>query len=255
MDYLSKMNKHEKDDNIDLDEKTHTYNVKGDTKFTSVTKWVHSHFKPFDADKVIDNIMKGKNWENSQYYGKTKPEIKKLWKNNGIEAAKEGTKLHYDIECYYNKVKVNKHSENTSIEYKHFMNFVQDNSHLKPWRTEMKVYCQDLKLAGSIDMIFENDDGTLMIYDWKRCKEIKTTAFYNQTSTTECINHIPDCNFWQYSLQLNTYKGIIERDYGKVVSGMALVCFYPEMENYKVFKVPNLENEINELFALRKTQL
>ena len=42
---------------------------------------------------------------------------------------------------------------------------------------------------------------------------------------------------------------------GKVVSGMALVCFYPEMENYKVFKVPNLENEINELFALRKTQL
>ena len=30
----------------------------------------------------------------------------------------------------------------------------------------------------------------------------------------QCINHLPDTNFWHYSLQLNTYKAILEDKYG-----------------------------------------
>ena len=94
---------------------------------------------------------------------------------------------------------------------------------LTPYRTEMMVWDKELRLAGSIDMIFENPDGTLQVYDWKRCKNIKKDNRW-QSSTTECISHLPDTNFWHYSLQLNTYKYMLEKNYGKKVTDMYLVC-------------------------------
>jgi|NorSeaMetagenome_1021524.scaffolds.fasta_scaffold00331_3 hypothetical protein len=257
MDYLEKKNPHKLDKDITLNERTHVYNVNGNTKFTSVTKWVHSHFEDFNADKVIDNMMNSSKWEQNKYYGKTREQIKREWKNNGIESAKQGTKLHYDIECYYNKVKENKHKKNNSIEYNYFLDFAENNKHLIPWRTEMKVYHDELKLAGSIDMIFEKDDGSgsLMIYDWKRCKDISKTSFGDKCSKTECIEHIPDSNFWHYTLQLNTYKKILEEKYDKNVSDLALICLHPNKKSYEVVKVPILENEITNLFNLRKDNI
>ena len=44
---------------------------------------------------------------------------------------------------------------------------------MKPYRTEMMVFDEHVKIAGSIDMLFENKDKTLSIYDWKRSKKIK----------------------------------------------------------------------------------
>lgn len=255
MNYLANLNKHELDANISLNEKTHIYNINGDTKFTSVTKWIHSHFEPFIPDKVIDNMMNSPKWPQNKYFGKTKDEIKQLWKHNGLNAAKEGTKLHYDIECYYNNEKVNKHTQNNSIEYKYFIEFAKEFAHLKPWRTEMKVYSPELRLAGSIDMIFENDDGSLMIYDWKRCKDISKSAFGNKSARTSCIEHIPDSNFWHYSIQLNTYKAILEKHYNKSVSDMVLVCLHPDKKTFEIFQVPDLNKEIYELFNLRKSQI
>ena len=37
------------------------------------------------------------------------------------------------------------------------------------------IWDKELKFAGSIDMVYENPDGSLMIYDWKRSKAIKKT--------------------------------------------------------------------------------
>lgn len=253
--YLENLHKHKLDNDISLNEKTHTYNVKGNTKYTSVTTWVHSHFERFNADKVIDNMMLSEKWPNNKYYGKTKDEIKKLWKDSGIEAAKQGTKLHYDIECFYNQEKLNKHSDNLSIEYKYFKNFTNDNNSLVPWRTEMKVYNESLQLAGSIDMIFINPDNTYTIYDWKRCKDITKTSFGNKCSKTKCINHLPDSNFWHYSLQLNVYKKMLELGYDMKISEMYLVCLHPEKKNYEKIKVPDLPEEINNLFNLREKQI
>jgi len=101
-------------------------------------------------------------------------------------------------------------------------------------------------------MVYENDDGTLMIYDWKRSKGIDKTNGWNKTATTECISHLPDSNFWHYALQLNTYKTIIERNYGKRVSHLFLVRLHPDnfKQTYEVIKVPVLEDEMTELFNL-----
>ena len=207
-DYLAKKNAHPRDKFISFDEGPHIYTVHGDSSFTSVTTWNHSHFEHFDSDGIIDKILtnKRRNDPTYKYYGKTKEQIKADWDKNRDEAAAAGTKMHYDIECYYNEMDV----KNDSVEYSWFLRFVKDFPELKPYRTEWCVYYEELKLSGSIDMIFENPDGSLQIYDWKRCKEISYDNNYGKAAITPCISHLPDTNYWHYSLQLNVYKNILE---------------------------------------------
>ena len=78
---------------------------------------------------------------------------------------------------------------------------------------------------------------------------------YETYSTTSCISHLPDTNFWHYALQLNMYKTILERNYGKKISKMCLVSLHPDQKNYKLFDVPELDYEIDELISVRKKQL
>jgi hypothetical protein len=257
MDFLAQENKHERDLAITFEAGPHLYTIKGSEgkKFTSVTTWNHSHFAVFDADAIITNMMKGKSWSKSKYFGKTREEIKAGWDQGRDEAAGAGTNMHYQIECYYNTGVHSEASASESIEYGYFKNFLKACPGLKPYRTEWMIYDEELCLAGSIDMVYENTDGTLMIYDWKRAKDIVKASAFMKYAMTECISHIPDTNFWHYALQLNTYKAIVEKNYGKMVTKLALVCLHPSKRNFEVISVPVLGKEISALFSLRLESL
>jgi ATP-dependent exoDNAse (exonuclease V) beta subunit len=142
---------------------------------------------------------------------------------------------------------------NTSVEWSYFLKFVEETPHLRPYRTEWCVYNEDLKLSGSIDMIYENPDGSLSIYDWKRSKEISPVNKFNKYAITNCIAHLPDSNFWHYALQLNTYKALIEAKYGMKVKELFLVRLHPNAEDktYDLIKLPIMRSEIADLFAIR----
>ncbi len=271
--YLSNKNNHLNDDNTSLNEETHIYNIKGETDYISMTTFIHGLFEKFDEDKIIDNMMSSKNWTNNKYYGKTKIEIKKLWENNRTLAANSGTNMHYNIECFYNISNLDdicnlddiSNVDNIydilniddSIEFQYFLNFYNDHKDtLEPYRTEWIVYDSSAKIAGSIDMVFKNknqDMEELIIYDWKRCREIKKTSGFNTWSTSRFIDYIPDTNYWHYSLQLNGYKYILNNKYGKRVTDLYIVCLHPENKNsnYIKFKLPDLQDEIDKLFKER----
>lgn len=264
--YLAEKHPHPRDELIAFDEGPHIYTITlfdsdtgdalYDSSFTSVTKWNHSHFPHFDADAIIAKMMSGRNWERSKYYGMTADEIKAMWDANRDEAAAAGTKMHYDIECFYNKCP----NMNDSIEYGWFLDFEKARldpisgfgKDLKPYRTEWMVFHEELRLSGSIDMIYEAPDGTLQIYDWKRCKQIKKTNRWD-SATRKCIDHLPDTNYWHYALQLNTYKAILEQKYGKTVTDLFLVCLHPDNPKgtFERIRVPILKDEMKDLFEDR----
>jgi hypothetical protein len=253
---LKSRNVHPRDEFITFEEGPHIYTVHGKQGYTSVTTWNHHHFPVFDSLKIIENILKNKKHDtdpNYKYYKMTQKEIQDSWDKNRDEAAGAGTKMHYDIECYYNGV----FNENNSIEFQYFKKFVSDFPNLKPYRTEWMVYYEELKISGSIDMIFENPDGTLEIYDWKRAKEITFDTNFGKYAITECISHLPDTNFHHYSLQLNMYKMILEHKYGKKVTGLYLVCLHPDnpYKTYDRIEVPFLEKEMTDLLELRKREI
>jgi ATP-dependent exoDNAse (exonuclease V) beta subunit len=252
--YLANLYPHERDARIQFDEGPHIYTIDGSSNgYVSVTTFNHANFEQFDADAIIKGMMSSKRWPQSKYYGQTVDEIKAGWDKNRDEAAEAGTKMHYDIECYYNNMDI----VNDSVEYEYFQRFLADFPDLKPYRTEWTVFHEELKLAGSIDMVFEKPDGTLLIYDWKRCREIVKTNSFGKWGKKECIEHLPDTNYWHYCLQLNTYKAILEEKYGKVVEDLYLICLHPENKNknYQRIKVVNLQSEVKELFELRRQEI
>ena len=274
---LSLRNAHPRDKNIRFFEEGHKYEIIDEpgTKYTSVTTWNHSLFPEFNADAIIENMMKSKGWkEGHRYWGLTAEQIKSQWDTNRDAVAGAGTDLHFEIECFNNNKRfkipytnkelydmyMSKNGEKLhlkSLEWQYFINFVKDHPHLKPYRTEWLVYNEDIKISGSIDMVYENDDGTLSIYDWKRAKNITRINNYNKFALPPQICHIPDSNFWHYALQLNTYKSILEAKYGKIVKNLFLVRLHPEAEerNYELILLPNLSVELKDLLVERKAKI
>ena len=123
----------------------------------------------------------------------------------------------------------------------------------EPYRTEWLVFKEDIKLAGSIDMLYMKPDGTIAIYDWKRAKEIKfENSFQNMVAP---LDHLPDTNYWHYSLQLNIYRRILEELYDITVSELALVVLHPNNRQYKVIELNRMDDEVSAMFAHRAEQL
>jgi len=295
-DILSTLHSHDRDKNIKFQESGHLYTITTDplSKYISVTSWNHTHFQKFDADDIIKKMMRGKSWkEGHKYWGLTSSQIKDIWNKNRDDASGAGTTIHYEIECFMNNPTLKKdytHKElyddyilksvkvciDTNIdigidididkkqpirihqtkEWSYFLEFIKEFPELKPYRTEWMIYDEELKLAGSIDMVYENPDGTLCIYDWKRSANITKINTWNKFALPYCISQLPDSNFWHYALQLNVYKAILERKYEKKVTKLRLVKLHPnnEEQTYEILDVPILEKEISQLFEERKNQ-
>ena len=273
---------HKRDENILFIEEGHKYIIHDKLKpsslykYTSVTTWIHKLFEKFDADLIIEKMMKGKGWKGGhKYWGLSPYEIKEIWSKNSTSVSGEGTLLHYEIECFMNNNNIKcggdyggcythqtlidyylSNNKETKIkkEWEYFIQFVKDYSQLKPYRTEWIVYHEDLQLAGSIDMVYENDDGTLSIYDWKRSKNITRINNFNKFSILPQICHLPDSNFWHYTLQLNMYKKILEDKYSKIVKDLFLVQIHPINKSYEIIPLPILTGEINDIcIEIRRT--
>ena len=251
---LAVKNRHERDNLIHFDEPTHVYTVKGSSKgIVSITQFHHCFFPHFNPDATIEKMMKSKKWPESPYYGKTAAEIKAIWNQSGKEASEAGTAMHLGIEMVMNGAEAEVVPEvKETKEWEYFWNYWKEDSKIwEPWRTEWEVWDEDLKLAGSIDMVYRNKiDGTFAIYDWKRAKEMKMSNDFETGYGP--ASHLPNCNYWQYTLQLNMYRYSLEKHYGLKISEMALVVLHPNNNNYKRFKLNRLEDEVEEMMECRR---
>ena len=253
IDSLQRENPHDRDDRVLFEESSHTYTIDGDADYTSVTTLIHTHFAAFDADSVIAKMRKSWKWgPNHKYFGMTDDEIKQAWDDNRDAAAAAGTAMHFKIECFYNGHDVS----DDSVEFTYFRNFVSESPELAPYRTEWKIFHEELRIAGSVDMLFQKADGSFAIYDWKRSREISRNGF-NKFATTSCIKHLPDSNHWHYCLQLNIYKAILEAKYGIKVSEMKIVCLHPNNKNgnYQCIEMADLSDEVASLFRMRSLEV
>jgi hypothetical protein len=275
---LTQINRHPRDKHISFDEPTHKYYVNGSCQGNiSCTGFVHEFFGHFDAKKIITKMRKGANWINSKYYGKTDEEIMKEWSDNGKEASSAGTAMHFAIEQFMHGAmdEINPAVMNTP-EWRYFMKFWKDcGDDLEPYRSEWEVFTDRLdlpasqhkevftdaldspvserkiKLCGSIDMVYRRkSDGKFVIYDWKRSKEIKSDNPFG--SGLAPLDHLPDTNYWHYTLQLNVYKWILEQYYGLEVADLYLVILHPDQPSYRRMRLNILTDEVEDMIECRR---
>ena len=96
---------------------------------------------------------------------------------------------------------------------------------LRPYRTEFSMFHCGLLVAGQADAIFVDDSQTMTIINWKRTPKLSRDHAFRALKPP--FEHLPDCNYWTYALQLNIYRFILETEYSMRVKAMYLAQVRP----------------------------
>ena len=229
---LQTLNPHPRDKRLNFIAVGHLYLIDGTRSLGSVTGLVKQFAHQFDPDVAIQNMMNSRRWPRPEYSHPdgvplSPTEIKLKWSSGGQEAANRGTWMHFTCELWLNRCP----TPMCSTEMELFMKFVQSLGGLRAYRTEWEIFGAQEWLAGSIDFVAESVvDGSLVVVDWKRTKQLRhkfATRFGEQMLPP--LTHIANCCGQLYRLQLNCYKYLLEKYYGRRVSSMLIVGLHRDV--------------------------
>lgn len=200
----------------------------------TVTGLVKTFFHEFDSEKIALAVVQKQSTPSS-----TKIECERDAKKvvrEWDEARRLGTQMHEDIENFYKNGALK-----TTREFRLFLQFHQRVEQLGyvPLASEKKIYDSELHLAGVIDMLYIHKDNLrirpskVWLIDWKRSKEIKTTGFEGRCGFPP-LDCLQDCNMEHYTMQMNTYKYMLERNDQYRVAMMSVVVLHPEQQVYSI---------------------
>lgn len=246
---------YDRDKDLFFDPDTHVYTLaNNDRPLTSVTAFISSFFEVYDP---YFWLHQDNNLSPQELLLKKSEQDHK-----GFVARNLGTFMHTQIENFFlgkevtNEMKLEdehgvKHSYSIRQELNYFQDFVQEYMP-SPYRTEWMIYDEDLWLAGTLDMLVEEPDGTFTIYDWKRSRRMGRefgSAFYPndrnfRQSGQGILSHLADTPFVHASLQQNLYKHILKNKYGIEVKKMYLVILSPTFSRFHKIAVPEMSEEI-----------
>lgn len=222
------------------------YDGEGEKMRHRVTTLVESSFPAFDA-KTAAARCAGKR----KYRGMTPQEVEQLWKNKGSEASSRGTALHAAIERALlgeslEHARSGVHSEREWSQVLDF--FSRLSPRLRTFRTEWAICDPQHSVAGTVDYVSQNEDGSLDLYDWKRSDKVDPGAFsWGQVGTRPQTVSLPDTKYSKYSLQLSFYAAILEKNYGARVRSCWIVQFHPDIRGYRLHKALDLRREALEI--------
>lgn len=194
-----------------------------DIKWVSVTSLISTFKKPFDSKSVAARITKSKK---SKWYGIPPEKILELWQAESDRAITLGTYYHNQREadlCSLSSI------EREGIPIPVYTPIEEGSVKKAPEQKltdgiypEHMVYLKSAGICGQSDLV-EVVNGKVNIIDYKTNKEIKTESFKNWEGISEKlsypVDHLDDCNYNHYALQLSIYMYIILKHNPKLKPG------------------------------------
>lgn len=231
----------------------HKYFI-GEQELVSGTTFIGTLKDKFDADFMAGKVAKKR--------GVDKETILAEWDYKRDFSSIKGTMVHNFAENYWgNKVfpyneqlVIDKFGEDVIRErydecVKMFKEFYNEASKsLVPIAMELVIGDSELGIGGMVDGLFWNDKmGELQIWDYKTNKQIRTTSEYRKRFKVP-INWIEECEYESYSLQLNLYKYIIEKNTNLKIGKLYLVWIQEENEKFEVIQCKDYMDVIDLIF-------
>jgi len=215
-------------DIITFEPKAHQYFNQNGEEYISVTTLLGREF-PFDTKRVANKVRK---IPSSKYHGMSEERILRLWE----DSSEHGNVVHEAVEEYIKEdIIPSDPSLVPLIDQFKKLNFDGD------LLSEVLVWDEDYRLAGTAD-ILEIFDDHIYLFD------IKTS------------NRITDNKLMKFSLQLELYRRMIEKRFGKEARLGAILYF----EDYvvkrsktklKVISPLHLSDVVDEILEKRKREI
>lgn len=244
-------------------------------------KWALKQGHEYIAKSMADKYAHKQNFypmEGDPYgrpdYSKPKPieeciteeEVKRDWKYKNNHATFEGSTLHDFIENYMSNrifpypekspegLQFSEIEETFEVMKQYALNFYNDSvatGKLIPVRSELVVGDSELNLTGMIDQLFWNvKHQCLQIWDWKTNTKLNMKNDFGN-KLDHILYMLDDCEYEIYSLQLNIYKKIVERNTNLKLGDSYLVWFNEENPNYEIIKCNDYGNIVDEMFKFK----
>ena len=211
-------------------------------KYVSGTTFISSFFPQFDPYGTIAESCARKR-------GITKAEIQAEWAEKAKKSCIYGTKIHETCEDVLKGSKTLRNKPLDDREKATMRNAIRMCENLlkrgTPEGIEKIVFDETLGIAGTIDLLMRSKkDGMLWILDHKSNSSIDVENRYNAFAKPP-ISHVPDTNFWHYSLQLNLYEYLMKRA-GYVSSGEKIgkAILHITENGVKTYRLKDMQREI-----------
>ena len=241
-------------------EKTHTYLIDGHLAGTLSVTGLIKRFKPvFDVEGASLRVAKRR--------GVSQDIVKQEWTLKNKFSTTLGSILHKYIENFYANKKIaiehalvsehlqtdqkQKLIERLPILVRHFQQFQLFYSHLLCAKTELVVGDLDeTRICGMVDLLSYNSlTDSFEIIDFKTNKNINISSKYNSILKAP-FEDMPDCELTHYTIQLNSYKYIIEKYTNIKITGLKIVWLNADNDTFKVFELRDIQEKIKEAFGL-----
>lgn len=227
---------------VQLEPVSHTYkNAKG-KEYLSVSKLLG---------------MLSEKFENTPAYARASEETRAEWKAKGTKAANHGTAIHNALELYSQTgqiLKENAHMEpvikSITAEYKEY--------HLT--YDEVCLYNDSYRIAGTTDklcMTSSRKDCDVDIADFKtNLKGVITMHSDYKKRLFHPVDHLQDCNYTKYCLQLSLYAYFFEELTGRRVRKM-FIHYIPPTDMMSHYRIPviYMKNDVRLILEAYKDQI
>jgi len=214
---------------IQFNPQGHSYTtIDSDKKWISVTTLLGKYKESFDAKKISEKAVKNKE---SKWFGMDPKVVRDIWTKEGDRGSELGDWYHDQrekdllacktIERYGKKLPII-HSINNGDGKK----IASSQKLIDGIYPEHLVYLQSIGLIGQIDLL-EIADGYIYISDYKTNKEIKMKSWVNWEGISKKmyspIQHLDDCHYIHYAIQLSLYAYMVLRHNPKLQIGRLFI--------------------------------
>lgn len=204
-----------------------------------------SQFKiPFDSERISKYVAKKQ--------GRTQQEVLDEWKATAKEGTDLGSSMHEWIEEFYKGSDPGMPSDNEKLMQRitSFKKLYESRLHkIIPVKQEFKVFSRKWGIAGTLDGLF-GMNSLFYVGDWKSNKKFTddTTSDGKRQKLLPPFDDLWDNSLSGYSLQVSTYRLILEEEAGFETAGGFLVWIGPkEAKMYKAYDLRDrLRSYLNE---------
>jgi len=237
----------------------HKYYVDGN-QLISVTTIIHKYHEDFDSDYWSEY--------KSNEFGIPRFEVLRAWDFINKKGTIKGSAIHdYAENLFQNKVfKYPKQLildefgfdpvlKEYEINKKHVDKFYNDvRGKLIPLKTEFVLYDKETHIGGMLDILFYNvRTKEIQIWDWKTNKKFSKENKGHFMKGR--LGLLEECDLEIYSLQLEMYKQIIQRNTDIKLGKSYVVWFSHNNSSYEVIETKNRKYYVDIIFEERLLEL
>jgi hypothetical protein len=257
----------------------HSYSSDDGLKWTSVTTLIGAYKEHFDAKTIAKKCSVNKK---SKWFGIEPEQIEHIWNAEAERSCTLGEFYHKERETdVLSCDTLTKYGKELPIihpiENEAGVKIAPEQRLKDGIYPEHFVYLKSAAICGQADLV-EVVDNVVNISDYKTNKKIDLTSFTNWEGISKKLlpplQHLPDCNFYHYALQLSLYMYIILRHNpnlkpGKLVlhhvkfeecdqldeHGFPIITLengHPIVKNITCYEVPYLKDEVINLINSKK---